>query len=673
MTPEDFLQAGRAKPPRRAPYNFVRLNEVVLPSPVGAHPDHGRPVADHLCGELEVLWEVETPLLVGGTANSEPCRVGAGGRYVIPGASLRGLIRAALEIAAYGRLNFVDDGRFGLRDFEHVSWSDVVGDVRRIRAGWLTKSRERGTLREVQWGRIEITELCRALQETEPNMTCTEWQRGSLAKRRAWLEAAGLAGPVELVSMPLKETDTVDRRPRYSLAKLHSRRQSDAVPGHLVVAGAAERDEEQESNKKTEVVFLHQVKDTIQLDAATMARFIEIQVVDGNQHQGAPEANWSYWQPKFEAGLPVPVFFCGPANGPPAAIALSRLMRVPFKHTVRELRERSQKPADPPGADLDFVEALFGWVPEQGVDKPDRAPREQAWRGRVFFRHAELADEVAPEDLVTRNGVTMQPRASFYPYYLRPADGAQARHPVDWSNDKARLAGRKRYPARNRAAEKEDFVRAPQAARREEQECRLSFLPATPTQPLRFVSRIRFHNVHPAELGGLVFALTFGQHGQADQGYRHMLGRAKGYGFGQLRVSVATVRRLERNDGQDAPDLAGCLRDFQGWALEQLRARGVAAARYEALPEIAELLAMAHAPTGARLAGALRFPSKGAPTDAEQILKAYQHIKKATGTKQGRNFRLDGQDHSGFGGALASDDPATGAFWSLPRYPPARR
>ncbi|HFD17052.1 MAG TPA: hypothetical protein ENJ38_12220, partial [Rhodospirillales bacterium] len=38
------------------------------------------------------------------------------GRYAIPGSSLKGLIRAVVEIAGFGRMRMVDDIRPGLRD-----------------------------------------------------------------------------------------------------------------------------------------------------------------------------------------------------------------------------------------------------------------------------------------------------------------------------------------------------------------------------------------------------------------------------------------------------------------------------------------------------------------------------------------------------------------------------
>ena len=55
---------------------------------------------------------------------------------------------------------------------------------------------------------------------------------------------------------------------------------------------------------------------------------------------------------------------------------------------------------------------------------------------------------------------------------------------------------------------------------------------------MRFESCIRLFNVTAVELGAVLWALTFG--GKPDK-YRHMIGRAKSFGAGQVRVAAAKL------------------------------------------------------------------------------------------------------------------------------------
>ena len=197
-----FLAAVGMRPPRRAPCTFVRLNEVVLPSPVPpGQLSHGRPLPDGLSGELEVTWTVETPLLIGGRSNDEPVTLGDGGPWILPGASLRGMIRAVLEIAAFARLAFVGDGRFGLRDYEHKTWKAKIplrGPQDKAPGGWLERG-EDGRLRLIEATPVEIRiqAISRALGLSTAH-DCIEWHCLSLHDRRRLLAKKGLAGEIDL-------------------------------------------------------------------------------------------------------------------------------------------------------------------------------------------------------------------------------------------------------------------------------------------------------------------------------------------------------------------------------------------------------------------------------------------------------------------------------------------
>lgn len=639
-----FIAASKRQ--LRAPYNFVRLNETVLPSPLGSDPNRGKPLENGLCGEITVRWHVETPLLVGGKENNQPFRLSKDGPPVIPGASLRGMIRSVLEIASFSRLNFVDDGHFAIRDFSHATWKDhgQLGKDQRPRAGWLSWKREEKTgkdkywLTPCDWRPVPIDRLCRQLGLADENV----WHDEILRLRRQRLASAGLAG------------DDIDLAPFGILN----------AEGTLVVTGKAVRNQTLDVDKHAEAAFFDDGTTKEPIGPKTFARFDCCQHVDGNDvKEPDAEANWSYWRPRLLRGERVPVYFVGElakANDPQGRAAkageffmsLTRFLKVPYDQSILELAHAVQ----PVGDDdpLDLCEALFGWVPpETDPDQPpsQRERRARAWASRVFFRHAELENDSPPIGEVKRSGVTMKPRASFYPFYLKPKPATDVQHPVDYSNPRAILAGRKRYPPRDAAAA--HLPQPPDEARAGNLSNELTFLAASPQRPLTFVSRIRVHNVSPEELGGLLWAITFGRPDDNQKSpYRHMLGRAKAFGYGQVRAEVLKGKaRIERTDGKPAPKLADLVGDFEKW-VEAGTGTGTA---FADLLVIRDLLALANRSIGSSLAPHLRFPRKaaGAKNEAEATLKGYQEIKKQTGRRR----------------AINPDDPADGDFLFLPEYP----
>lgn len=656
------LKAARDRRYLQAPYNFVPLNPVILPAP--AKPDHATPRPDHLCGTLGLRWHAETPLLVGGHDNDQPFCLGAG--YAIPGASLRGMLRAVLEIASFSRLAFFDDSYFALRDFQHVTWAANGPPPGTVHAGWLQRTDDGVTLTPCKHTRIEVAELCRVLGCGED-----EWYRSTIRARHVLLAAKGFAGEIELSR----------------LKRTWSGR------GTLVVASASPFDDNGkriDDKKHTEAVFLAPDEQDIEenrvqphpIGAETWRAFATSQYRE-SERRAAAEINsvWGFWEPVLKPrGGRVPVFFQGDAErahdragrpAPPAefSLSLSRFFRIPYARSVRAVARLTQQAID--RRELDFCEALFGVVPAEDPKQRGATGPAEAWRGRVFFRHAALVTPDAELDDrgCVRHGVTMRPRASFYPFYLRPAPSSDRgagdiRHPVDYANPHARLAGRKRYPARGAAADQ--LPQPPPGSDPARLANTLRFLRhRAPGRALVFQGPIRFHNLHPVELGGLLWALGFGAPEIGASPHRHLLGRAKAFGYGQMRAELdATTTAVARNDGQPPPSVAQLIAGFEAWVVKELATAGDARpGPFAALDEIATLRALADPAIGGQMAkaGLLAFPKL--PTganDAERTVKAYQAIKKRTGQKPRQG---------GLAGETVSRDPAADAFQFLPDYP----
>lgn len=703
-TPESFKAAAHETRQRCAPYNFARLEPVVLESPVyDGQPEEpplnliGQPFADGISGCLKVTWIAETPLLVGGDSNNSPFQYR--GVYALPGASLRGMIRSVLEAATCSSIQeFVDNRFLGFRDYDAYSWRRYGPNPQSLQAGWLyPKNRNWSWKRPdtIEWclkpcpdaagGRnlkkkggpgwvgVDIHKLVAVLlSRLGGSWTWDLWLKKSLHEKRTALLAAGLAGRIQL--------GTID--------PLHPLKDQWGTLVHAGITPDVSREDgrnpKQDHRKCWEAFFLEPDADAapLPISEATFRRFHAIQhrtsdsksqsnskTKDQNtrnseeEDQNPPQETWQYWcwllhHPDSCCHIArIPVFFVGdpakardtawPKTGQPFVMSLTRLMRLPYRYSIHEVLHRTI-PDQGKRRRLDFCQALFGHVPINPPEAP-RIDSEQAWRGRVAFSFASLdppagAPSPSAWPLSEQQGVTMTPRPTYYPFYLRPEPTASFPiAPVDWSSEQARLAGRKRYPARGQAGSL-----APAGGQEGNQiGVTLQFLESCAGK-LRFSSEIRFHNLRPVELGALLWGVTWGDLTGTGP-YRHMLGRGKSFGFGQMRVVLAPPAShpeapdspqaswLETNNGSPPPTFAALVTQFKNWlytAWRTARATDTDATstvhHFIDLPHIQDLLALANTDIGRVVHPALVFPQSDTGKDiAERTVKGYQVLKQA--------------------------------------------
>ncbi|NKB64815.1 MAG: hypothetical protein GKR95_22750 [Gammaproteobacteria bacterium] len=155
-----------------APYNFVPLSKsIAFTDQESQNVSHDIPLQDGLYGIINFEVETFSPLAVGGAQSGgnghlttiqpfELPRANGEIRYAIPGTSLRGMIRNVLEIVSFGKMQKVDDKRFGIRDLTAGAkpiYRDRMGD---IRSGWLRFDAEkRWIIEECKHCRISHKEL----------------------------------------------------------------------------------------------------------------------------------------------------------------------------------------------------------------------------------------------------------------------------------------------------------------------------------------------------------------------------------------------------------------------------------------------------------------------------------------------------------------------------------
>lgn len=576
-----------------APYRFVRLNDVVIPTPLSdsqlasAHSD---PLKASVSATIDVDWIPETPLLIGQDEGqretSEKGEAGVfgpmmlAGKYVIPGASLRGMLRSVMEIVAFARLRQLNaHHRYGTRDFTpngyyHQRMLGPEADAP-IGAGWMWRdpSTREVRIRPCQWTRIAISELAGNSEAAIRN-----WRTLELAEKYERLNLRAVGPGDETLAW----TDKTARK--FMPAADHdgfSLTTGSGEPGYLVVSGRATN---ANANKHFEYVFYESTDEDFLVHPAVYDNFDLIHSKP-SKNARVPDGSWAALKPLFEAGQSIPVFYrrehrdalrdaSDPAVSNERAVALiqlglTRLFKLPAELSVGDVLRGTSchryGPADRP----DMVDALFGYVDEVGdrwqADYGSRDARRHepspasALRSRIAFGMARLENPAAAKVGEPQEVIMMGPRASFAPFYLV---GTR----LDYStrafrNGTPTLAGRKRYPSRypkDQGGLAEEELNKRLAATLKDPEgnplsgdarSRIRFLFAEEGHELRFKSRIRLHNVHPFELGALLWSLMLLDPNNIGQkATLHALGRAKNFGCGQLRVESFDLRVVAHDE-----------------------------------------------------------------------------------------------------------------------------
>lgn len=642
---------GREKPPEVslpqkleswcAGYRFVPIDEKVVPPPWPfADIHHARPHEKGVSGHIGVTWTAETPLLIGAQheagAAAPLCLPTANGeRFVIPGATLKGMVRAVLEIATFSHLGRINaHHRFALRDFANEE-NEEKRQKTVPKAGWLYRENDHWYLAPCQgdWRRLPIVHLLPRLGVA----TDLVWLKMSFDERRKRLVARNLLGCQSFrlddawcpTTLKGQRQEPKPVKAAVPLTPGEAADDSRLFEGYVVVSNkggsgysADKADTYSDQHKRYEAVFgPPDFAAKVEVAPAVMRDFRFVHSKPGRDGWEAEGmwAEWlalkgwdkddpSAWKKTPEPGIPVyyddlDALAADPESpdrrGVPGIMGLSRVLRVPFGRGVADLAPHRQEAAPyayPALKHLDFARALFGDV-EGALDRDPRSGRLRqppegaaALKGRVSFGFAWSENAILEND-GPHQTVMMGPRASFYPYYLTGGS---------YDATGARLAGRKRYPARGKA---ERLPTPPTANARTH--VALSFL----QRGAVFAGEILLHNLHPVELGAVLWALTFGD---LDGGHHHACGRARAFGYGRLRPDIHLSVKPHRPQAvlAEGPDtLAG--KPLADWAVQDyLRAfesymdkaldTGNKATSWRATDTIRLLRAMANPEIGSR-------------------------------------------------------------------------
>lgn len=217
--------------------------------------------------------------------------------------------------------------------------------------------------------------------------------------------------------------------------------------------------------------------------------------------------------------------------------------KTPFDFVPEELRVTKE---------IDFTEAVFGFTKKEGTE------RERAYSGKVFVTDAVLypshqnnifADIIVPKILAS-------PKPTCFQHYLvqeRPNDKRDLKHYGSKPLEDTVIRGYKRYWHRKEITF--DDIKERNSAHLEDGEVKKRSTQHTQFKPVNenvtFRFRVYFENLSDVELGALCWVLhPLGEAPSANQ-YIHSLGMGKPLGMGavELRAKLSLTNRAERYKG----------------------------------------------------------------------------------------------------------------------------
>jgi len=501
------------------PYHFVPLSKWVL-LPEWAHLiSHDIPFEDGLCGTIEYTLKNSSPLLVGGNPKKDPddntvkWAKDPDGKPIIPGSSIKGMLRSVMEIATFSKMGFVDDSAMSYRDFGNTDYTTTLKDTK-AQAAWLRydADKKKWTIKRVSHSLIDDKMLNQYGKQN--GITSIDHEMSAVEKYSIWTFDNALQ-----IKFILKATTNNPFR------KITTEIGSGDTLGNLVFTdpriGATLKDKEY---LRFNYVY-HQNNEEYQIILDTKL------INDFFNFHNEKLINHLKNNPHNDYGIPV---FIRTKGSKIQAIGIAKLPKIPYNFTTKTL-VLNQQPLFENNASFDMTECIFGMTRDNGM----------SLKSRVSF--SDLKNHINRGISKEINKVLSSPRESYLAAYI---DGNNQTEIYRGYNSKEnKIKGVKVYP-RNKTFDAQSDNESNDAMI-----SRLEFLNKNST----FIGEIHYHNLKPEELGALIWSLNFGQNNESP--HCHGLGHAKPYGAGNVKIKIDKIDNI-LNNGNKTKEYQDYINEF---------------------------------------------------------------------------------------------------------------
>lgn len=529
-----------------APYNFVPLPDKIEAVQLEDIPDHDKYDTQRYTGRIEVKLTTASPLYIRtGLSPADFAEMGKKSfadltpvqrrkiaqffhiyaNPVIPGSSLRGMLRAMIEIVTYGKVQPVSDkplvyravgDRTSLGNFYRTqllgpnkSGKDMHYDYpsSNVRGGYLAKDSDGNwAIRPAQ------THFGETFVHVDYDLatTITGGRYGrqrvydvfvSPAKRNK--SNRGKRGSKTLF-LDLALTDTVAR----------TKTNSSMVPAKLIESGKMGKPGFKHGKHMHCAIY---EPDTTKPLIKIPREIWEIYVEDRDLNRGIPT--------RAIKNVGDPLFYLVDHKGNLIFFGPTMMFRLPYTQSPADLGPKELH-QDIKTTKVDFAEAMFGYIKTKDT-------QEKAYAGRIFVEDAQLANDQNTSDIWLSDipitpKILSGPKPTSFQLYLTqqdPNNNKELDHYAPTSPHKTVIRGHKLYwhKGANPSITHPDPQNAPEKQ-------------ITQIKPLKagvsFTFTIHFENLSESELGALWWVLRLG----ADDNYRLKLGMGKPLGMGAVKT-----------------------------------------------------------------------------------------------------------------------------------------
>ena len=513
-----------------APYNFVPLpsaiRHIANPSSQGVYDEN------FLSGTITCTLTNAAPMYVraaqtpaefkADVKSSMPFYYDMGDKkeiLLIPGSSIRGMLRTLVEVVSHSRINPVFDKQLFYRSVENTSMGDTYRDRMKdkVRAGFFHQDKTGSWITPTVAARVSRDEIRKAFNVK--NIYKERDENGSPIRESSPKRVPSEELQHKTVYVALHD-DAYDEQDRFFNVVEFSRKSTgDLEEAVLVITGdmKVRPGRDGKRKEKKEFVFLKADKDTkIPLEDTQIELFEDKDQLTQYQEYAF------HGNGKLKDGDPV---FYLPGESGKSVIGFGRayMFRLPYRFSPLGLLPDEVKGSP---EKYDLAEALFGYVPQ---DKNGR--KQIASRLRIsdaFFEGDDIQQALLDEGHLK---VLSSPKPTTFQHYLtqgKPNDPDRLFH-YDSPKGLSTLRGHKFYWHKG-AVSSDDFM----ASKKDVEDHPSQY--GHPVKPIRkgqnFKFEIDFENLRAEELGALLWVLE--KAGNSD--YRLKIGMGKPYGLGSVSI-----------------------------------------------------------------------------------------------------------------------------------------
>lgn len=485
-----------------SPFNFVPISDFVYEPEWQNYVCHDIPMRDAVSGKFDLTITAKNPIFIrnGHSKSDEESKnqnytrfSNLNGKFFIPSSTLRGLLRNNLKIIGMGRMDSIEDKRYGYRDLSNPKYKENFS-VDKIKCGWMTKKGANITIEgRGKPYRISMQDIDNKFGTRLTEVFTKKGHPRSVFKKIEIITNRTNCYPLSIKfdSQPLFPGNPVDRREKAIISE------SGKMTGKIIVTG--QPSPRNNNNNKTGKWFEFVFPDIDNEEEFHINE--EEEIYNDFLFINERSEDWVKWNRKLNNEEKVPIFYLSDGERL-IHFGLAYLYKLPYKNSVKSFLPEAHKKTDK----VDLADLMFGNI------------KTNPLKSRIFV---STAFETQPSiELEERRLYLSSPKASYYPIYIEQTgvNGIVTGPYKTMLDEDAILRGRKKFPVRGEIQNQTPITR---------QENNMTIF-----KPLgagsSFKCTIRYHNLKKEELGALIMAIKFPDF--------HSIGLGKPFGYGKVKI-----------------------------------------------------------------------------------------------------------------------------------------